>query len=400
MVGTTDAGARRDPRERASCRAGSTGSTASAASRRCSSSSTTAGCSPSPATRATPAHGGSDGSSTGTSPSSCSSCCLASRWRSRPPGRAGSFGASASSHADARGGSCRRTGPRSRSAWPSPGGSSPQPSHARADGEVRGRPRLPGPGHLRLAEPQRRLLVDRDRGAALHPLPAAPARPATVGCGGPARFDDGDRGGDRRRQRRTTRIVDMLMRLTPQFAALFTAGIVAAGILVASDRDASASVALAGARRGRPGRAGRSARRGRCGRWATSSGSTSRSGPATALLLAAVAVGRPDAVRAPARDPAAAAARRMLVQPLPHPRADRGDGPSRAATPRRRAGMPTFLVTLAIAVPLAVAFAMWFASLFEIPFQRHRSWAAWRDVVSARWGRRVLGEGARSSRRR
>ena len=30
--------------------------------------------------------------------------------------------------------------------------------------------------------------------------------------------------------------VDMLMRLTPQFAALFTAGIVAAGILVASDR--------------------------------------------------------------------------------------------------------------------------------------------------------------------
>ena len=50
--------------------------------------------------------------------------------------------------------------------------------------------------------------------------------------------------------------------------------------------------------------------------------------------------------------------------------------------------MPTFLVTLAIAVPLAVVFAMSFASLFEIPFQRHRSWAAWRDVVSARWGAR------------
>ena len=52
-------------------------------------------------------------------------------------------------------------------------------------------------------------------------------------------------------------------------------------------------------------------------------------------------------------------------------------------------GMPIFLVTLAIAVPLAVVFAMWFASLFEIPFQRHRSWAAWRDVVSTRWGGRV-----------
>ena len=51
--------------------------------------------------------------------------------------------------------------------------------------------------------------------------------------------------------------------------------------------------------------------------------------------------------------------------------------------------MPTFLVMLAIAVPLAVAFAMSFASLFEIPFQRHRSWAAWRDVVSARWRERA-----------
>ena len=53
--------------------------------------------------------------------------------------------------------------------------------------------------------------------------------------------------------------------------------------------------------------------------------------------------------------------------------------------------MPIFLVTLAIAVPLAVAFAMWFASLFEIPFQRHRSWAAWRDVVSGPVGREELG---------
>ena len=41
------------------------------------------------------------------------------------PGRDGSFGASVSSHADVPGGSCRRTGPRSRSASPSPGGSSP-----------------------------------------------------------------------------------------------------------------------------------------------------------------------------------------------------------------------------------------------------------------------------------
>ena len=61
-------------------------------------------------------------------------------------------------------------------------------------------------------------------------------------------------------------------------------------------------------------------------------------------------------------------------------------------------GMPTFLVTLAIAVPLAVTFAMWFASIFEIPFQRHRSWAAWRDVVSARWGERAPGADRKQSR--
>ena len=53
-------------------------------------------------------------------------------------------------------------------------------------------------------------------------------------------------------------------------------------------------------------------------------------------------------------------------------------------------GMSTFLVTVAISVPLAVVFALWFASVFEIPFQRHRSWAAWRDVVSsARWRRQA-----------
>ena len=76
-----------------------------------------------------------DGSSTGISPSSCSSCCPASRWRSRPPGRNGSSGASATSHAGERGGSCRRTGRRSRSASPSPGGSSrsrPRPSRLRS----------------------------------------------------------------------------------------------------------------------------------------------------------------------------------------------------------------------------------------------------------------------------
>ena len=49
--------------------------------------------------------------------------------------------------------------------------------------------------------------------------------------------------------------VDMLMRLTPQFAALFTAGIVAAGILVASDRVRRLPWHWLALDRGRPGRA-------------------------------------------------------------------------------------------------------------------------------------------------
>jgi peptidoglycan/LPS O-acetylase OafA/YrhL len=179
--------------------------------------------------------------------------------------------------------------------------------------------------------------------------------------------------------------VDMLMRLSPQFAALFTAGIVAAGILVASDRTrrlplhwlalvAVAPVVLIVATRGSVWTVGNFV-------WVDLA-----LGPATALLLAAVAVGRPRPfVRVLETRPLQRLGACSYSLYLTHSpivvmvnhalrRLDVG------------AGMPIFLLTLAIAVPLAVAFAMWFASIFEIPFQRHRSWAAWRDVVSDRWG--------------
>jgi peptidoglycan/LPS O-acetylase OafA/YrhL len=39
-----------------------------------------------------------------------------------------------------------------------------------------------------------------------------------------------------------------------------------------------------------------------------------------------------------------------------------------------RSGTPTFLVLTAILVPTTVAFAALFASVFELPFQRHRGW--------------------------
>jgi hypothetical protein len=36
-------------------------------------------------------------------------------------------------------------------------------------------------------------------------------------------------------------------------------------------------------------------------------------------------------------------------------------------------GVPTFLVSLALALPLTILFARVFAAVFEIPFQRRRS---------------------------
>ena len=117
-------------------------------------------------------------------------------------------------------------------------------------------------------------------------------------------------------------------------------------------------------------------------------------GPATALLLAGVAVGRPRTLaslletrplqrlgtcsyslyltHAPIVVMVRHALRSLDVEP----------------------GMPTFLLMLAVAVPIAVVFAMSFASIFEIPFQRHRSWVAWQGVVSGRWSARASAQSA------
>jgi peptidoglycan/LPS O-acetylase OafA/YrhL len=42
---------------------------------------------------------------------------------------------------------------------------------------------------------------------------------------------------------------------------------------------------------------------------------------------------------------------------------------------RVRQGVPAFVVSLALVVPLTIAFARVFASVFEAPFQHHRSWS-------------------------
>jgi peptidoglycan/LPS O-acetylase OafA/YrhL len=186
--------------------------------------------------------------------------------------------------------------------------------------------------------------------------------------------------------------VDKLMRFTPQFAALFTAGIVAAGILVASDRIrrlpwhwlalvAVVPVLIIIWARGSEWTVGNFI-------WVDLA-----LGPATAILLAAVAVGRPSPfvwlleTRPLQRLGGCSYSLYLTHAPIV----------ATVAVVVGRldvvgAGVPTFILTLAIGVPLALVFAMSFASLFEIPFQKHRSWAAWRDVASAR-----LGAGSQSS---
>jgi peptidoglycan/LPS O-acetylase OafA/YrhL len=47
-------------------------------------------------------------------------------------------------------------------------------------------------------------------------------------------------------------------------------------------------------------------------------------------------------------------------------------------------GTPTFLVLTAILLPLTVCFARLFAAVFELPFQRHRGWIPLRQAMSAR----------------
>ena len=49
-------------------------------------------------------------------------------------------------------------------------------------------------------------------------------------------------------------------------------------------------------------------------------------------------------------------------------------------------GLPAFWVTLGLGVPISLLTARWFAAIFEIPFQRYRSWAALRGAAQARRG--------------
>lgn len=178
-------------------------------------------------------------------------------------------------------------------------------------------------------------------------------------------------------------VADALMRFIPQFATLFALGVVAAGVLAASQR-----------LRQLP--------------WHWFSGLAVLPvlvliivkgsvwtvehyfwvdlalGPAAATLLAAIATGRPSPlIKALDTRPLRRLGSFSYSLYLTH-------APivwvisQKVVAPNVGPGVPAFLTTLAISAPLTVAFAWGFASLFELPFQRHRGWASLRPAIQAR----------------
>jgi peptidoglycan/LPS O-acetylase OafA/YrhL len=169
-----------------------------------------------------------------------------------------------------------------------------------------------------------------------------------------------------------------LMRLTPQFAVLFAVGILAAGVVVAAQRWRRWPWGLLAVATAVPALA---LMVWRGSAWALGANVfwvDIALGPAIGCLLAAVATGRP-----------ARLVRLLDTRPL------RGLGLMSyslylthapiivvinefVVAGRVRQGVPSFLVSLVLMVPVTVTFAWYFARAFEIPFLRHRGWAALR----------------------
>jgi peptidoglycan/LPS O-acetylase OafA/YrhL len=177
--------------------------------------------------------------------------------------------------------------------------------------------------------------------------------------------------------------VGLLIRLTPQFALLFALGLASAGILRASERvrrlpwqwfsvAAVAPVLVVLALKGTV--------------WFQTEQYwvDLALGPAIACFLAAVATGGARSVRwlldtGPVRRLGSFSYSLYLI----HAPIVVAIG-TKVVGPHLRAGLPRFFLTLALAVPLSLIAARWFAAVFEIPFTRYRSWAALRDATRAR----------------
>ncbi|ROO82737.1 peptidoglycan/LPS O-acetylase OafA/YrhL [Actinocorallia herbida] len=186
--------------------------------------------------------------------------------------------------------------------------------------------------------------------------------------------------------------VARLMHLGPQFAVLFAAGAVAAGILTAprTGKAAKALPWLAAAAvlpvcaviaaRGTP--------------WTVAHffWVDLALAPAAGLLLAALAAGRPGPlVRLLDSRPLRSLGSYSYSLYLMHAPIVVAVG-AQVVNPILPEGLARFAVLLLVAVPVSLAVSRLFAAAFEAPFVRHRSWTALRAAAAARV-RAALGRG-------
>ena len=167
----------------------------------------------------------------------------------------------------------------------------------------------------------------------------------------------------------------LVTQLTPDLAVLFAVGILAAGIVVAQAAERVLAVALAGG--------GLRRARDRDGRPAGSVWTIDHLfwvdlalGPVVGCLLVAVAGGRPaPLVGVLESRPLRSLGSFSYSLYLTH-------APIVIAiyyglvAGRVPPGVPTFLVLVAVVVPVTIVVARLFAAAFELPFQRHRGWPA------------------------
>ena len=180
--------------------------------------------------------------------------------------------------------------------------------------------------------------------------------------------------------------IHLMMRLTPQFAALFALGLAAAGIVVAGDRVRRLPLQWLAALAAAPVLV-LLVVQGPVWWGAHMFWIDLAVGPATALLLAAVATRRPvPLVRLldtrPVRSLGSFSYSLYLIHAPIVVAVNR-----KLVAPHLGSGQAAFWVTFAIAVPLSVVAARLFGAVFEIPFVRHRSWAALRTAIRMRLGR-------------
>jgi peptidoglycan/LPS O-acetylase OafA/YrhL len=168
--------------------------------------------------------------------------------------------------------------------------------------------------------------------------------------------------------------------LAPELAPVFAVGVVAAGIVHAGERVRRlpwAGLALAAA----VPVLGSVLLRGQA--WTTDHyfWIDLAAAPAMALLLAALALGRPPALlriltSRPLRALGAHSYSLYLIH-LPFVMV----AARRFAVPQVGRGLTAFVIVVALSVPASLLAARVFAVLFEFPFQRHRSWAALREAL-------------------